>query len=125
MPSADTRQRYLEQIRQIAPELTIDQIEFNGEGLVNDVVVVNRRRVFRFPRSDWAKAALRNEADVLALARRFVTVRLPYFDLHLPDVASYEFIPGEALLRDDILRQDAHTEDALAETLVEPLGSGW
>jgi aminoglycoside 2''-phosphotransferase len=112
-------QKYLDQIQELAPDLTVRQIELNTEGLVNDVVVINQQRIFRFPKNDWAKTALYNEAKVLALARQFVSVRLPHFDLNQNDIVSYEFIPGEALLRDDILRQDTYTQDALAETLAE------
>jgi len=115
----DIPQQYLAEIRKLAPDLTIRQIELNTDGLVNDVVVINRQRIFRFPKHEWAKNAMRHEARVLELARQYVNVRLPRFDLHREDVACYEFIPGEALLRDDILRLDRSAQDALAETLAE------
>ena len=110
-------QKYLAQIQELVPDLTIEQVELNQDGLVNDVVIINQQRVFRFPKSDWAKTAVRHEARVLALARQFVSIRLPHFNLYSNDVVSYEFIPGKALLRDDILRQGPSTQDALAETL--------
>jgi len=57
-------------------------------------------------------------AKVLALARQYVTVHLAHYDLVRDHVVSDMYIPGEALLRDDILRQDARTQQAPAETLV-------
>jgi aminoglycoside 2''-phosphotransferase len=115
----DVHQRYIAEIREIAPDLIIHQVELNRDGLVNDVLVVNQQRVFQFPKNEQAKMALRHEARVLTLARQFVKVSLPRFALHQNDAVSYEFIPGEALLREDILRQDTIIQDALAETLAE------
>ena len=109
--------RHLERIQALMPDLEIRQAELNREGLVNDVVIINRQRVFRFPKSSWAQAMLHHEVKVLALARRYVDVRLPDFDLCEDDVVSYELIPGEALPRDDVLEQPASVQDTLAETL--------
>ena len=33
---------YTERVRQIAPDLTINSVSTNSEGLLNDVLVVNR-----------------------------------------------------------------------------------
>ena len=46
--------RYLAHIKQAFPDLEIKQVSENNEGLVNDVVIVNGNRVFRFPKHDWA-----------------------------------------------------------------------
>lgn len=111
------RPEYVTRIRQSFPDLKVDDLIGDNEGLVNDVVIVNGRRVFRFPKSEWAREALQQEARVLALARRYVTLPLPFYDLLEEDLASYELIPGEPLLQDDILRYDEATKDALAKTL--------
>lgn len=108
---------YLDQIQRLAPELTIHQLGYNHEGLVNDIVIVNGQRIFRFPKSEWARTALRHEAQLLALARQHVEMRLPHFDIEQDDMVSYEMIPGEALLRDDILRLAPREQDRVAETL--------
>lgn len=111
------RQEYVARIRETFPDLSLDELTVNEEGLVNDVVIVNGRRVFRFPKSEWAREALQHEARMLALARRYVNLRLPLYDVLEEDLASYELISGKALLHDDILRYDEATQDALAETL--------
>ena len=46
----DNVQQYLEKIQLTFPELTLEHVESNFEGLVNDVLVVNQVRIFRFPR---------------------------------------------------------------------------
>lgn len=45
------------------------------------MIIINRERVFRFAKSEWAKTALRNEAKALKLARQYVDMRLPLFDV--------------------------------------------
>ena len=113
----DINPAHLERIRESFPNLAIHDVEINKEGLVNEVIIVNRERVFRFAKSEWGKTALRNEAKAVELARQYVDMRLPLFDVCTDSMVSYEFIPGEALLRDDIMRFDSYTQDRLAESL--------
>ena len=108
---------YLERIHAHFPDLVVDEVQRSDEGLVNDVFIVNRQRVFRFPKHEWAKHDLQEEAKMLALARRYVDLCLPHFDVCAEEMASYALIPGEALLRDDILRQDEAAQEAIAATL--------
>ncbi|MCL5996948.1 MAG: phosphotransferase [Chloroflexi bacterium] len=108
---------YLERIRSCYPELVIGQVSFNRDGLVNDVVVVNREWVFRFPKDAAAARALMNEVKVIDLLRHHVDMPLPVFQLHDGPFVSYRFIPGEALHREDILQQDEGAQDRLAEQL--------
>jgi aminoglycoside 2''-phosphotransferase len=108
---------YLDRIQKLFPALSISQVETNVDGLVNDVLVINRERVFRFPKADWASADMRKEAKILALAGKYLDMRLPVFDHQEDDFVSYRFIPGEALRREKILTQDERTQDYLAEQL--------
>ena len=51
---------YLDRIRLHCEVLGPGAVAFNEEGLANDVVVVGDR-VYRFAKSDWARACLRQE----------------------------------------------------------------
>jgi aminoglycoside 2''-phosphotransferase len=113
----EIKDRYRARIRECFPELVISALEMNTEGLVNDVVIVNGERVFRFPKAEWAKDDLRREVAILELVREYVAMRVPVFDRVEEDFVTYELIPGEALLRDDILRLDERGQDGLAEQL--------
>ena len=53
---------YLERIRQLLPDLHITQVDVNSEGLVNEVVILNREIIVRFPKADWAREALQSAA---------------------------------------------------------------
>lgn len=95
---------YLSRIRQLHPGLPLDSLDFNQDGMVNDVVIVDGVLVCRFPKHGWAWAAPEHEARVLGLARRHITLPVPAFERLEHDVASYRFLPGEPLTRDTLLR---------------------
>ena len=85
---------YLEKILEVYPNLELKRLEFNQEGLVNDIVIINDALVCRFPKSDWAKVQLRHEARVLDLVRTYLEVALPHYEHLHRDFASYPLIPG-------------------------------
>lgn len=110
---------YLNRIRETFPELAVWEVESPPEGLANDVLIINRERVFRFPKDGRTKESLGKEARVLTLASVYVDMRLPVFDYVEADFVSYPFIPGTVLSRETILRQDDQTQDRLAKQLAD------
>jgi len=115
----DIPSHYLQQIRAVYPHLPLDHLELNRDGLVNDVVIVNRKLVCRFPRTEWAKDTLAHEAKVLEVARCHVRLPLPRFEHLEEDFASYSLIEGEPLSREILLRLG----DPLQRRIVKQLGT--
>ncbi|MCP2014320.1 aminoglycoside 2''-phosphotransferase [Deinococcus sp. HSC-46F16] len=111
-------QPYLDRIRSRFPALPLRELEFNQDGLVNDVVVVGGDLVCRFPKHDWAPALLRQEARVLELARRHVTLAVPRFEVLEEDFAAYQFLPGEPLTRTRLLRLSGRARRAALTELL-------
>lgn len=111
-------QPYLDRIRDRFPALPLRELEVNQDGLVNDVVIVNGDLVCRFPKHDWAHALLQQEARVLELARRHVTLRLPHFEVLEADFAAYRFLPGEPLTRTRLLRLSGPARRAVLTELL-------
>lgn len=107
----------LERIRELFPELPLEDVDLNNEGLVNQVVVVNNERIFRFPRSTWAREALQHEARILALLHDKVDVALPHYDYLAEDVASYPMLPGRTMARSRLLRLSEADQEAIAAQL--------
>jgi aminoglycoside 2''-phosphotransferase len=95
----DIPSRYLRKIRAVYPNLSLDHLELDQEGLVNDVVIVDRKLACRFPRTEWAKEILAHEAKVLDVARYHAGLPLSRFEHLEKDFASYNLIEGEALSR--------------------------
>lgn len=113
---------YQQEISRVEPNLPLENVEINYEGLVNDVLIVNGRRVFRFPKHDWAIDHLQQEANCLALAQKHLDTILPHWTVYESEALGYPFvvydwIPGEALTRHTLLRLPLADQQALAEQL--------
>ena len=91
---------YEERIRELFPELTIESISINREGLLNDVVVVNRELVFRFAKTGFGFKDPLEEAKVLHFLRKYITIQIPEPFYESAELLAYRLIPGETLRRD-------------------------
>ena len=110
---------YLEKIKEVYPNLEVTKLEFNQDGLVNDVVIINNALVCRFPKSDWAKTQLRHEARVLDLVRPYIGVAIPQYEHLQDDFASYPFIPGKPVTRRLLLALSPAERQRVVEQLGE------
>lgn len=98
---------YLEKILAVYPNISFHHLDFNQDGMVNDVVVVNHDLVCRFAKTEWGKEVLAHEAKVLELAQRYIDLRVPRFE-HLEEgFVSYRFIQGEPLSRNTLVKLSA------------------
>ena len=96
--------KYLEKIRAVYPNISFEHLDFNQNGMVNDVVVVNHQIVCRFAKDDWGKKALFHETKVLEIVRNYVDLQVPHFE-HLEEgFVSYRFIKGKPLSRNTLLK---------------------
>src|SRR5215470_4850803 len=95
---------YLNRIREISPDLAIERASLNREGMLNDVVIVNDAFVFRFAKRDYGFKDLKEEAGVLRLLRKHITLPIPtpFYEDH--EVLAYPLIPGETLRRDLLMK---------------------
>ncbi|MCU0541440.1 MAG: phosphotransferase [Oscillatoriaceae cyanobacterium Prado104] len=109
--------RYLEKIRTAYPHLALENLELNQDGMNNDVVIVDRQLVCRFPKTEWAKKHLKNEIEILQLARQFIELPIPHLDCVADDFVSYPFIRGEALSRNLLLGLDTRIQEKVIEQL--------
>ena len=106
---------YILRIQERFPDLGFRTLDLNQDGLLNDVVVVNNERVFRFPKADWARDWLLKEERILNLVRRYVDMRVPALELIDGEFATYEYIPGDPLQRNDILGLVEIEQEHIAE----------
>src|SRR5262249_7734660 len=108
---------YKKRVREFCPDLNIESAELNSEGLLNDVVVINRDFVFRFAKHEYGYKDPKEEALVLRLLRRYISLPIPepFFDSH--DALAYRFIPGEALRRDMLMKLTESNQQQIADQL--------
>lgn len=112
-----TEEQLRQRIQTIMPELEIDDLERNTEGLINDIIIVNHELVFRFAKNDGFAQILNLELDILDLVRPRVKLPVPSPVYRGPGSVVYPLIGGMALLRETILKLDAAGRQSLAEQL--------
>lgn len=108
---------YEERIRELFPELTIESISINREGLLNDVVVVNRELVFRFAKAGFGFKDPLAEAKVLHFLRKYITLQIPEPFYESNELLAYRLIPGETLRRDQLMKLAESDQQAVADQL--------
>ena len=108
---------YLRHIHEICPDLSIETIVLNNDGLVNDVVIVNDRLIFRFAKGDYGRQALANETRILSLIRPHITLARPDPFHVSEDMMAYPLLPGEALTRQVVEALTEPDQQAIADQL--------
>ena len=104
-------------VQELMPEIRIDQFEINQEGLVNDVVIVNRSLVFRFAKNETAVKILADEMNILDLVQQRVDLDVPTPLLRRPDSIVYPFLEGQPFLREAFLQLNPKTQSCTARQL--------
>jgi aminoglycoside 2''-phosphotransferase len=86
-------------IRTAFPDLAFADAVLNDEGDDHAVVILDRRWVFRFPRSAEAASYAAGERRLLATLARAVTLAIPAYEFVSPggDFGGYRMIEGEPL----------------------------
>lgn len=106
-----------QRVQNVMPDLEIKQFEINDEGLVNDVVIVNKEHVFRFAKTEKGASVLDGEMRILDLIRSHVDVNVPEPILRDKDCVVYPFLNGEPLLLETIKAMDERARIRIAEAL--------
>lgn len=110
---------YQNRIREICPDLAIESASLNQEGLLNDLVIVNDELAFRFAKHDFGYKDPKEEARVLRLLLKHVTLPVPepFYDSH--EVLAYRLIPGETLRREVLMKLMEDDQQAIADQLAQ------
>ncbi len=106
-----------EKIHKIMPDLEIEHLEQNREGLINDVVIINHELVFRFAKNDGFAQILNLELDILDLVRPRTDLPVPSPVYRGPGSTVYPKLQGQALLRQDVLEMEENTRQQVARQL--------
>jgi aminoglycoside 2''-phosphotransferase len=110
---------YEKRIRELFPDLKIETISINSEGLLNDVVVVNRELVFRFAKTGFGFTDPLREARVLHFLRKYITLQIPEPSYESSELLAYRLIPGETLRRDQLMKLAESDQQAVADQLAQ------
>jgi aminoglycoside 2''-phosphotransferase len=105
------------QIHRIMPDLEIQDVDLFQEGLVNDVLIVNRKWVIRFTKTDYGKELMAMEAQLMRYLKPQIRMQLPYPVKHEDGMLVYELLSGEDFLRRDWLNANEGQQAVIAEQL--------
>lgn len=94
---------YLHRIHHDLPGTVPERLDYITDGMVNDVVVVDRTWVYRFAKHDWSKPLMRHEARVLDLVRTHIDIPVPHLELLGDDCCRYPYLAGTPLTRRTLL----------------------
>ena len=94
---------YVRRIEGDLPGIDPDRLGYIADGMVNDVVIVDRTWVYRFAKHAWSKPLMQHEARVLDLVRTHVDVSVPDLELLDEDCCRYPYLVGEPLTRRALL----------------------
>jgi aminoglycoside 2''-phosphotransferase len=100
---------YIEHLKQVYPNLVIEDHYLNDIGQNNDVLIINNSLVFRFPKYKNGIVALKKEMEILEYLKNIVSIPIPHpiyhsFESHEPGkvFAGYHIIEGEPLWRKSV-----------------------
>lgn len=108
---------YEQRIRDIFPELSIENISLNDEGVDNDVIEVNNELIFRFPKHEEAFEKLNQELRILKLLPHYTKTNIPKIFYESREVIGYFMIFGVNLRKDILSELDEQALQSVAEQL--------
>lgn len=108
---------YEQRIRDIFPELSIETISINDEGLNDNIIIVNQELIFCFPKHEHALNKIDIEIKIIELVKKYVTLKVPNIFYKSPEVIGYFMISGVTLRRDILLGLDEKIIQFIAEQL--------
>lgn len=109
---------YLRRIQRDLPGTAPEHLDLVTDGMVNDVVVVDRAWVYRFAKHDWSQPLLQHEAKVLDLVRAHVDVAVPRMEPLGDDACRYPFLAGTPLTRRALLSWPEADRDEVLGSVV-------
>jgi aminoglycoside 2''-phosphotransferase len=106
-----------QRVKAIMPELEIQHFEMNQEGLINDVAIVNKKLVFRFPKTEKYAKILDDEMKILDIIRSRIGIEVPTPIYRSHDNVVYPFLEGQPFLRETLLKLESDIQVRIAEQL--------
>ncbi|MBN3555734.1 aminoglycoside phosphotransferase family protein [Fictibacillus nanhaiensis] len=116
---------YIERIKEVYPELIIENVLANDIGQNNDVLIINHSLVFRFPKYEKGIVRLKEEAQILDHIRDIISIQIPYpeyesFELNEPGkvFTGYHLIEGVPFWNEHLIKVNHVDSMKLAKQLV-------
>ncbi|BBN98057.1 phosphotransferase family protein [Sporolactobacillus terrae] len=112
-------------VRRTMPKLTIDTSEIKTNGWDNDILIVNKQQVFRFPKTDQIRDQIKGECVLLRqLEQKKPALQIPRYKLIYEGktlrAITYPFMSGESLNEHPVdLRRNPENAQLLGDFLMK------
>jgi aminoglycoside 2''-phosphotransferase len=117
---------YVNRIQQVYPDLMINKVELNTIGQNNDVLIVNRELVFRFPKYKAGVIDLQKESQLLNQIKGYVSLVVPSPEYESYDVlkpghvfSGYSLIQGTPLWNKELKKADSQSQKMISDQLIQ------
>ncbi len=104
-------------IHRIMPDLDIQSMVINHEGLVYDILIVNKEWVFRFAKGEYGQELLDIENQLIRLIEPLVSLAVPSPALRRDGVIVYPNLHGEIFYRNTWSGLEEKQQQKLADQL--------
>ena len=112
---SNTTDRLLQRVHALMPDLAVEQVERNEEGLINDVLIINQQFVFRFAKTENSARILESELKILDWIRPQIGLSVPTPVYRSSDCIVYPLLQGQPLTLKRVSALDEKTQTAIAE----------
>ncbi len=114
---SDSTNQLLQRVQALMPDLAVEQVERNEEGLINDVLIINQQWVFRFAKNENSARILESELKILDLIRSHIGLSVPAPVYQSSDCMVYPLLPGQPLTLKRVSALDEKARTAIAEQI--------
>ena len=116
-PRVNIPEPYMAKIRSTYPDVPLNDVQLNSDGMVNDVIVINQDLVCRFVRDAHNEEQLASEAATLSVVNEWVDLSTPRLEHLDASFASYRYIPGEPLTHTALARLSSKGRERVVSEL--------
>ncbi|HEX2925893.1 MAG TPA: aminoglycoside phosphotransferase family protein [Ruminiclostridium sp.] len=110
--------KYTNYIKDKFPQLDLSKAEYNfTDGKHCDIVIIDKKDVFKFSRYDWSAGHVENEVAVINVLSKNIPIPLQKVTSMEKGIARFTYIKGEPLYRNILFKLGNRTQETIAEQL--------
>lgn len=104
-------------VEKVLPSLSIDEVQTINQGWDNDILIINKEIVFRFPKSEQFLTQVQDECVILQqLALKKTVLKIPRYEMLYSGgklkAVKYSFLQGQSLNENSIKNLNKNPENA-------------
>lgn len=113
------KNKLFEQIRKSFPNIRWQSVKYISSGFDNDVIILDNKLVFRFPKNNYSRKIFKDEVGLLGFLVNKLSIRLPEYKYIAKNYSfgGYPLIRGEELTKNKLKIMSVKQKHNLAKKL--------